>query len=135
MIYENKEGARNTQIDMELPLRTTLSYLRTHSCSTCIYSEESSTFDRNQSLQKNERKAVLTCAVPNQVFPTRKAISYFCHVIKQSRSCSVLMPNPYPIGPVGAGKVVGGGPNNIIHSKQVRLKREIKMFLKLNLSL
>ncbi len=48
---------------------------------------------------------------------------------------NLLMTNPSPIEPVEAGKEVEGGPNNIIHSKQVRIKREIEMFLKLNLSL
>ncbi len=48
---------------------------------------------------------------------------------------NLLMPNPSPIEPVEAGKEVECGPNNIIHSKQERIKREIEMFLKLNLSL
>lgn len=52
---------------------------------------------------------------------------------------TLLMPDACSIGPVGAGKVVGGGPSNIIHSKQgsedLRIKRKIEMFLKLNLSL
>lgn len=47
----------------------------------------------------------------------------------------MLMPDTCSIGPVGAGKVVGGGPSNIIHNKQLRIKRKIEMLLKLNLSL
>lgn len=87
------------------------------------------------SKKKKKSSVDMCCADPSLACKKGNFSLFSFTKTEQVMFGTLLMPNPYPIGPVGAGKVVGGGLDNIIHSKQVRIKREIKMILKLNSSL